>query len=85
MQPGAQETTMTASYVEIQGAQADIDLWDGLITDQNALIGVMMQKMSQVGGTDAAWLDERITEAESIENRLVVGLDRAQRRLRTLI
>ena len=76
---------MTASYVEIQGAQADIDLWDGLITDQNALIGVMMQKMSQVGRTDAAWLDERITEAESIENRLVVGLDRAQRRLRALI
>jgi hypothetical protein len=85
MQPSAQETTMTASYVEIQGAQADIDLWDGLITDQNALIGVMMQKMSQVGDTDAAWLDDRITEAESIENRLVVGLDRAQRRLRTLI
>ena len=76
---------MTASYVEIQGAQADIDLWDGLITDQNALIGAMMQKMSQVGDTDAAWLDERITEAESIENRLVVGLDRAQRRLRALI
>ena len=76
---------MTASYVEIQGAQADVDLWDGLITDQNALIGVMMQKMSQVGRTDAAWLDERITEAESIENRLVVGLDRAQRRLRALI
>ncbi|MDM0108990.1 hypothetical protein QTH97_28885 [Variovorax sp. J22R24] len=76
---------MTASYVEIQGAQADIDLWDGLITDQNALIGVMMQKMSQAGCADAAWLDERITEAESIENRLVVGLDRAQRRLRTLI
>ncbi|MDQ0586402.1 hypothetical protein [Variovorax paradoxus] len=76
---------MTASYVEIQGAQADIDLWDGLITDQNALIGIMMQKMSQVGGTDAAWFDERITEAESIENRLVVGLDRAQRRLRALI
>ena len=76
---------MTASYVEIQGAQADIDLWDGLITDQNALIGVMMQKMSQVGYTDAAWLDDRITEAESIENRLVVGLDRAQRRLRALI
>jgi hypothetical protein len=85
MQPSAQETTMTASYVEIQGAQADIDLWDGLITDQNALIGVMMQKMSQVGGTHATWLDERITEAESIENRLVVGLDRAQRRLRALI
>jgi len=85
MQPSAQETTMTASYVEIQGAQADIDLWDGLITDQNALIGAMMQKMSQVGDTDAAWLDERITEAESIENRLVVGLDRAQRRLRALI
>lgn len=76
---------MTASYVEIQGAQADVDLWDGLITDQNALIGVMMQKMSQVGYTDAAWLDDRITEAESIENRLVVGLDRAQRRLRALI
>ncbi|MET3444139.1 hypothetical protein ABIC94_004948 [Variovorax paradoxus] len=76
---------MTASYVDIQGAQADVDLWDGLITDQNALIGVMMQRMSLVGCTDAAWLDERITEAESIENRLVVGLDRAQRRLRTLI
>lgn len=76
---------MTASYVEIQGAQADIDLWDGLITDQNALIGVMLQRMSKVGCTDAAWLDERITEAESIENRLVVGLDRAQRRLRGLI
>ncbi|MCR6475188.1 hypothetical protein NU688_03380 [Variovorax sp. ZS18.2.2] len=76
---------MTASYVDIQGAQADVDLWDGLITDQNALVGVMMQKMSQVGCTDAAWLDERITEAESIENRLVVGLDRAQRRLRALI
>jgi len=85
MHPSAQETTMTASYVEIQGAQADIDLWDGLITDQNALIGAMMQRMSQVGCTDAAWLDERITEAESIENRLVVGLDRAQRRLRVLI
>ncbi len=76
---------MTASYVEIQGAQADIDLWDGLITDQNALVVVMMQKMSQVGGTDAAWLDARITEAESIENRLIVGLDRAQRRLRAMI
>jgi hypothetical protein len=76
---------MTASYVEIQGAQADIDLWDGLITDQNALIVVMMQKMSQVGGTDAAWLDGRITDAESIENRLIVGLDRAQRRLRAMI
>ena len=76
---------MTASYVEIQGAQADVDLWDGLISDQNALIGVMMQKMSQGECTDAAWLDERITEAESIENRLVVGLDRAQRRLRALI
>jgi hypothetical protein len=76
---------MTASYVEIQGAQADIDLWDGLITDQNALIATMMQKMSRVGSADAAWLDERITEAESIENRLVVGLDRAQRRLRAMI
>ncbi|MGJ7498601.1 hypothetical protein ACSFA8_26580 [Variovorax sp. RT4R15] len=76
---------MTASYVQIQSAQADIDLWDGLITDQNALVGLMMQKMSQVGSTDAAWLDERITEAESIENRLVIGLDRAQRRLRALI
>jgi hypothetical protein len=76
---------MTASYVEIQGAQADIDLWDGLITDQNALIAIMMQKMSRVGSADAAWLDERITEAESIENRLVVGLDRAQRRLRAMI
>ncbi|MDM0111019.1 hypothetical protein QTI66_02610 [Variovorax sp. J22R133] len=76
---------MTASYVDIQGAQADVDLWDGLIKDQNALIVVMMQKMSQVASTDAAWLDERITEAESIENRLVVGLDRAQRRLRGLI
>jgi hypothetical protein len=76
---------MTASYVEIQGVQADIDLWDGLITDQNALIVVMMQKMSQVGDTDAAWLDERITDAESIENRLIVGLDRAQRRLRAMI
>ena len=76
---------MTASYVEIQGAQADIDLWDGLIADQNALIVLMMQKMSRVGGTDAAWLDERITEAESIENRMVVGLDRAQRRLRAMI
>ncbi len=76
---------MTASYVEIQGAQADIDLWDGLITDQNALVVVMMQKMSQVGSADAAWLDERITEAESIENRLIVGLDRAQRRIRAMI
>lgn len=76
---------MTASYVEIQGAQADIDLWDGLIKDHNALIAAMLQKMPQVGSTEAAWLDERITEAESIENRLVVGLDRAQRRLRTLI
>jgi hypothetical protein len=76
---------MTASYVEIQGAQADVDLWDGLITDLNALIGVMMQRMSQVGCADAAWLDERVTEAESIENRLVDGLDRAQRRLRALI
>ncbi|MDM0021387.1 hypothetical protein [Variovorax saccharolyticus] len=76
---------MTASYVEIQGAQADIDLWDRLITDQNALVVVLMQKMSEVGSTDAAWLDERITQAESIENRLVVGLDRAQRRLRGLI
>jgi hypothetical protein len=56
-----------------------------LITDLNALIGVMMQRMSQVGCTDAAWLDERITEAESIENRLVDGLDRAQRRLRALV
>jgi len=45
----------------------------------------MMQRMSQAGCADAAWLDERITDAESIENRLVVGLDRAQRRLRTLI
>ncbi|MBO9512787.1 MAG: hypothetical protein J7549_01615 [Variovorax sp.] len=76
---------MTASYVEIQGAQADIDLWDGLIKDHSALIGAMLQKMSQAPGTDAVWFDERITEAESIENRLVVGLDRAQRRLRTLI
>ena len=76
---------MTASYVEIQGAQADVDLWDKLITDQNALIDVMLQKMSQGGNTDAAWLDERITEAESIENGLIVGLDRAQRRLRALI
>lgn len=76
---------MTASYVEIQGAQADVDLWDGLITDQNALIARMMQKMSRVGSADAVWLDERITEAESIENRLVVGLDRAQRRLRAMI
>ena len=79
------ETSMTASYLEIQGAQADIDLWDGLIRDHNALIVAMMQRMSQAGCADAAWLDERITDAESIENRLVVGLDRAQRRLRTLI
>jgi len=76
---------MTASYVEIQGAQADIDLWDGLIKDHNALIVAMLQKMSQVERTEAAWLDDRITEAESIENRLVVGLDRAQRRLRGLV
>ncbi len=76
---------MTASYVEIQGAQADIDLWDGLIQDQNALIVVMMQKMSESGCADAEWFDERITDAESIENRMVVGLDRARRRLRGLI
>jgi len=76
---------MTASYVEIQGAQADIDLWDGLIKDHNALIVAMLQRMSQVGNTEAEWFDERITEAESIENRLIDGLDRAQRRLRTLI
>ncbi|SCK16355.1 hypothetical protein VAR608DRAFT_1082 [Variovorax sp. HW608] len=76
---------MTASYVEIQGAQADIELWDGLIKDHNALIAAMLQRMSQVGSTEAEWFDERITEAESIENRLVVGLDRAQRRLRGLI
>ncbi|SEB05069.1 hypothetical protein [Variovorax sp. YR216] len=76
---------MTASYVEIQGAQADIDLWDGLIKDHNALIGAMLQRMSQVASPEAEWFDERITEAESIENRLVVGLERAQRRLRGLI
>jgi hypothetical protein len=76
---------MTASYVDIQGAQADIDLWDGLISDQNALVVVMLQKMSQVKGTDAAWLDARITEAESVENRLVVGLERARRRLRGML
>ena len=76
---------MTASYVEIQGAQADVDLWDGLIRDHNALIVAMMQKMSEVASADAMWFDERITEAEGIENRLVVGLDRAQRRLRGLI
>mgnify|MGYP003584331622 FL=1 len=76
---------MTASYVEIQGAQADIDLWDRLITDQNALVVVLMQKMSEVGSTDAAWLDERTTQPESMESRLVGGLDRAQRRLRGLI
>lgn len=76
---------MTASYVEIQGAQADIELWDGLIKDHSALIAAMLQRMSQVEKTEAEWFDERITEAESIENRMVVGLDRAQRRLRGLI
>jgi hypothetical protein len=76
---------MTASYVEIQGAQADVDLWDGLIRDHNALIVALMQKMSEVANPEALWLDERITDAEGIENRLVVGLDRAQRRLRGLI
>jgi hypothetical protein len=76
---------MTASYVDIQGAQADVDLWDGLIRDHNALIVAMMQRMAQAASGDAAWLDDRITDAESIENRLVVGLDRAHRRLRTLI
>lgn len=76
---------MTASYVEIQGAQADIDLWDGLIKDHNALIAALLQRMSQVESTEAEWFDERITEAESIENRMVVGLDRAQRRLRGMV
>ena len=76
---------MTASYVEIQGAQADVDLWDGLIRDHNALIVALMQKMSEVANPEALWFDERITDAEGIENRLVIGLDRAQRRLRGLI